>query len=258
MIQRAHVIGMGRLGRHFAARLETVGVQVTRWNRTPAAGAHPLSDFAIGKADAVLFTVSDDALSEVVAALLPALPADTWLIHHAGSVPTSVLGDRPNRAVFWPPMTFQSDAPPNWSALPLAVECGDERLRQWARCLTPACFDVTEEQRRHLHLGAVLMGNLTAAWIGTVQEHLNTLGLDANILSPLAEASLNVALQSQALDTVTGPASRNDRDTLLAQRQLLQGADPDLLDLHDRLTRRILLHHGHDPLPPFQAAPESH
>ena len=34
-------------------------------------------------------------------------------------------------------MTFQSDVPPNWSALPLAVECGDERLRQWARCLDP-------------------------------------------------------------------------------------------------------------------------
>ena len=76
---------------------------------------------------------------------------------------------------------------------------------------TPACFDVTEEQRRHLHLGAVLMGNLTAA-DRTVQEHLNTPALmPTSSVSSLAEASLNVALQSQALDTVTGPAARNDR-----------------------------------------------
>lgn len=258
MIQRAHVIGMGRLGRHFAARLATIGVEVTRWNRTPGTDALPLSEFEVGDAQAILFAVSDHALPDVVASLLSSLPEDCWLIHHAGSVPTSIFGDHRKRAVLWPPMTFQSDTAPDWTDLPIAVECDNDELRQWARHLTPGCFDVTEAQRRHLHLGAVLMGNLTAAWIGTVQEHLNTMELDANILAPLAEASLQVALQGQALDTVTGPAARNDRETLLSQRSLLQDAHPDILDLHNRLTRRILLHHGHDPLPPFQATPEGH
>ena len=42
MIHCAHVIGMGRLGRHLAQRLEDIGVQVQRWNRTSGAEAQGL------------------------------------------------------------------------------------------------------------------------------------------------------------------------------------------------------------------------
>ena len=37
MIRNAHVIGMGRLGIHLSERLESLGVKVSRYNRT----AHP-------------------------------------------------------------------------------------------------------------------------------------------------------------------------------------------------------------------------
>ena len=48
-----------------------------------------------------------------------------------------------------------------------------------------------------------------------------------------------------------------DRNTLLAQAELLAQTDPkgDLATLHHILTQRILTHHGHAPLSPFQGTP---
>ena len=255
MIRRAHVIGMGRLGRHLANRLEAIGITVHRWNRSPQSDAQPWADWAPGDADAVFLCVADDALQEVARQVTDRIAPTTWCIHHGGSVSKSVMGPRTRNAVLWPPMTFQPDEAPDWATLPMAVDADDPEFSTWARRLAPACFDVSESQRRHLHLGAVLLGNLTAAWIGTVQQHLGGLDLDPRLLSPLVEASVTKALDGEALDSVTGPAARNDRATLLAQQDLLSTSDPHLRELHALLTHRILTHHGHDPLPPLQAAP---
>ena len=69
------------------------------------------------------------------------------------------------------------------------------------------------------------------------------------MLSPLVKASVDRALRGQALDTVTGPAARNDRNTLLAQQNLLHRANPDLADLH-------AIDPPH-PLPPWTRPPPS-
>ena len=206
--------------------------------------------------DALFLTVSDDALAPLTAALAGKLTPDTWLIHHAGSVSRDVLSAAAcETAVLWPPMTFQQSSAPDWSTLPLVVDTDHEPIRTWARRLTPNCTDVRGNQRKEIHLAAVLLGNLTAGWIGAVQEHLRVRGLDARALSPLVSASVQKALDSAALDTVTGPATRNDRETLLHQAELLNAHDlvGDLAAIHHILTNRILTHHGHDPLPPLQA-----
>ena len=255
MIRCAHVIGMGRLGRHLADRLDAIGVATTRWNRSAAPEARSLADWNGESADAIFLAVSDDALSGVAAHISDGLSDATWLIHHAGTAPKSILGERVRNAVLWPPMTFQGGTAPDWATLPMAVDAAEAEFRLWARQLAPGAFDVTGLQRQHLHLGAVLLGNLTAAWIGTVELHLKDMGLAPETLSPLVEASVAKALQGNALDTVTGPAARNDRDTLSAQQSLLADADPDVADLHQRLTHRILKHHGHEPLSSLQAAP---
>ena len=254
---RAHVIGMGRLGTHLAQRLEALDIEVTRWNRTPKKGARDLSEWTPDdQPNAVFLTVSDDALAPLAALLTGQLKPDTWLIHHAGSVSRDVLNAAGcETAVLWPPMTFQQTNTPDWSVLPLVVDTDHVPIRTWARTLTPNCTDAQGDQRKELHLAAVLLGNLTAGWIGVVQEHLRLQGLAVKALSPLVSTSVQKALDSAALDTVTGPAARNDRATLLHQADFLGAHDNvgDLAAIHRILTNRILTHHGHDPLPPLQA-----
>lgn len=256
---RAHVIGTGRLGQHLANRLDHLRIEVTRWNRNPGEGIRPLSEWSADDApEAVFLAVSDDGLNAVATQVLASLPEGTWLVHHAGSVDRTVLGDRPmDTAVLWPPMTFQEDQVPDWETMPLIVDTDNPEIRAWARTLAPHCTDVSGPQRRELHLGAVLLGNLTAGWIGMVEAHFQARGLDASVFNPLVEASVLKALNGQALQHVTGPAARNDRTTLMAQADLLSQTDPagDLAILHHLLTQRILTHHGHDPLPPLQGTP---
>ena len=256
MMAKAHVIGMGRLGQHLSVRLAALGVVVTRFNRTPHPGALPLSNWKPEEGlDAVFLTVSDGAISEVAQSLVDTLPKTSCLIHHAGSVARDILPwPKSQTGVLWPPMTFLPDEAPDWPTLPMAVDSEHHRIQDWAHCIAPRSFAVNEAQRKHLHLGAVMLGNLTAAWIGTVAQHLQQMHLDPSILSPLVQASVDKALQGNALDTVTGPAARNDRTTLTAQAELLQSPEiqPQLALLHHHLTQSILAHHGHLPLPPFQ------
>ncbi|MGB1619310.1 MAG: hypothetical protein ACPHBM_06775, partial [Flavobacteriales bacterium] len=149
-MKRAHVIGSGRLGRHLANRLDHLGIAVTRWNRSPQDGTLPLSEWQAGDApDAVFLAVSDDALGAVATQILPSLPQGTWLVHHAGSVDRTVLGDRvSDTAVLWPPMTFQEEQEPHWDTLPLIVDADNADIRTWARTLAPHCTDVNGTQRR--------------------------------------------------------------------------------------------------------------
>jgi predicted short-subunit dehydrogenase-like oxidoreductase (DUF2520 family) len=263
MIQRAHVIGMGRLGRPWAQRLEALGIVTQRWSRKAGEDVRPMSTWENAPdADAIFLAVPDDALASVVDQITPNLGPETILIHHAGAVPAEVLKVPPaQRAVLWPPMTFVSGHTPDWDTLPLGVETANDALRQWSRTLAPRAFDLTSHTRPALHLGAVLAGNLTAAWLGTVENHLLQHGLALDVLAPLIQESVANALKGQALHTVSGPAARNDRSTLNRQQSALaQGSEaaPDLPLLHHILTNCILQHHGYDRLPPFQAAAEAH
>ena len=263
MIATAHVIGMGRLGRHLADRLETIGVSTQRWSRTADERVLSMDDWTGHEdADAIFLTVPDDALPTVAARVAEGLPESTLLVHHAGAVPSDVLlVTEHQRAVMWPPMTFGHGTTPDWDTLPLGVEANRPEILEWATQLAPRSFPLTSDSRRALHLCAVLAGNLTAAWIGMVEEYLGQSELDIAILEPLIVESVHKALEGNALSTVSGPASRNDRHTLDAQVKALRtsnGNSPELAALHRILTNRILQAHGHPELPPIQAAPRGH
>lgn len=263
MINSAHVIGMGRLGRPLADRLEAMDIVVHRWSRRAADDVKPLSGWpAHQTGDAVFLAVPDDAIAEVAAQLAPTLPGTTFWVHHAGAVPLDILPvEDQRRAVMWPPMTFGEGAPPDWNTLPMGVESDHEPLFQWAQRLAPQAFRVTAISRPKLHLGAVLLGNLTAAWIGAVEGYLESHDLPLSSLRPLIEESVRKALKGKALDTVSGPASRNDRTTLDQQVQTLRtekDPSPELSELHRLLTNLILEHHGHPTLPPFQTETGPH
>jgi len=258
MIQSAHVIGQGRLGRHWADRLLDLGVRTQRWGRTPSGDVRDLSEWQHHvEADAVFIAVPDGAIAPVAQQIAPGLKPGTLIAHHAGAVPLSALPVPPqDRAVMWPPMTFVTGQTPDWSTMPLAVETENPVWFEWAQQLTPLAFSLTSESRSALHLGAVLSGNLTAAWLGTVETYLEKHSLSLDMLAPLVLESVANALKGQALSTVSGPAVRNDRDTLNQQAEVLTHAtqeQSDLATLHRILTNSILHHHGHNLLPPFQA-----
>ena len=258
MIRCAHVIGQGRLGQHWADRLDSIGIDTIRWSRTSSDFVRDIGHWkAPEPADAVFIAVPDGAIAEVAQHVAPGLRPGTLLAHHAGAVPLDALPvPAQDRAVMWPPMTFMKGQSPHWESMPLAVESDNPDWLAWAQNISPQAFALTADSRRALHLGAVLAGNLSAAWIGTVEAYLETHQLTLSMLAPLVEESVDNALKGNALSTVSGPAARNDRNTLTQQTAALAGGtakQAELAALHRILTNRILDHHGYDLLPPFQA-----
>ena len=262
MIGSAHVIGMGRLGRHWADRLSTLNVDVHRWSRSAAEGVRTMDEWSTAEdADIVFIAVPDDAIATVAERIAPHLQGNTALVHHAGSVAVEALPvEAARRAVMWPPMTFSAGSSPDWDNLPLGIEATEPRWMELGRRIAPQAFALTASSRPALHLGAVLAGNLTAAWLGVVESYLEQHGLPLSTLTPLIRESVGKALEGKALTTVSGPASRNDAETLSRQVEALgHGAqrDQDLKLIHTLLTNRILTHHGYPRLP-LQEETERH
>lgn len=260
MIASAHVIGMGRLGRHLALRLETLGVEVKRWSRTATNGGRSMEDWKEATpTDACFLAVPDEAIEQVANSIADSLPSHALMVHHAGAVPLDVLPvPSSRRAVMWPPMTFGPLGDPDWDTLPMGVETEHEPCFEWSKKLAPNAFRLTAISRPKLHLGAVLAGNLTAAWIGAVEHFLKQHQLPFSSLEPLIQESVNNALKGSALKTVSGPASRNDQSTLNQQVKALNSGSsnrPEFAELHRLLTNLILKEHGHPELPPVQTTP---
>lgn len=239
MIERVAIIGWGRLARHLAARLEKVDIEVVSVHTRSNANLHTVP----ADVDALMVAVSDDA----IAAVADALPAEPRRIHHAGSVPLSHLGDDLARAgVIWPPQTFaDTEQAFDWDAVPIAVQSDDSAIIALAKKLSSRAFELSEPKRIALHLGAVLAGNLTAAWLGQVAAYCKASDLPFDALHPLIHQSIATALVDGAKPT--GPAARNDRVVLTAQHEKL-ASTPELQRIYDSLTDAILAQHGHAPL----------
>jgi len=241
MIQRVSIIGWGRLAQHLSLRLERIGVEIVSVHSRSKANLE--TALIPSDVDAYLVAVSDDAI-EKVAAILPQGPIR---VHHAGSVPLSHMGcSTSNCGVIWPPQTFgQIEQTVDWSAVPIAVQSDNAAVVALARALSPIAFEVTETQRMALHLGAVLAGNLTAAWLGQVSAYCAAEGLPFEALHPLVRQSVEQALATNALPS--GPAARGDRSVLESQQAKL-ASNPELQQLYRTLTNAILAQHGQDPL----------
>ncbi len=257
MIESAHVIGMGRLGRHWADRLESLDISVDRWSRHASAGVRAMENWPKAEpAQAIFLAVPDREIASVADQVLSKASTDALLVHHAGAVSIDVLPvEADRRVVMWPPMTFIRESAPDWASMPLGVESTQTEWLALARKIAPHAFSLTAESRPILHMGAVLAGNLSASWLGIVESFLDQHELPLAVLRPLVIESVKLALEGRALDTVSGPASRNDTETLKRQCSRLEGGDADLALLHRILTNRILHHHGHNGLPSIQATP---
>jgi len=246
MIERVAIIGWGRLARHLAARLEQLQVEVV--------SVHTRADANLDRVpedvDALLIAVSDAAIAEVAAAL-PDGPTAPLRIHHAGSIPLSHGGfDATRSGVIWPPQTFQLNAQGeadgiDWAAVPVAVQSENADIIALAKKLSPLAFELSESQRIALHLGAVLAGNLTAAWLGQVAKYCKSHDLPFEVLHALVSQSVTSTLRTGS--PPTGPAARGDRDVLTGQLDEL-ASTPELQEVYKSLTNAILAHHGHAPL----------
>ncbi|WP_074489742.1 Rossmann-like and DUF2520 domain-containing protein [Mucilaginibacter polytrichastri] len=231
---RITMIGSGNVSTHLAAALKNAGhriVQVYSPNMGHASllayhvGAEATDDISLIMADTDLFiiAVKDDAIEAVAKQLVL---HERLIVHTSGATELQVLMQATaNAGVFYPLQTFSKDKELDFRTVPLCIEGANEaitkQLIELGQTISNNIYRVDSAQRKILHLSAVFACNFPNYLYYVAQKILAQHQLDFNLLRPLImETAVKVQQQFPAV-VQTGPAVRNDRQTIAAHLQLL-------------------------------------
>ena len=260
------MIGAGSVATHFARALCQAGLRpVQVYSRTHASaqalaeqlGATPVTDLSAvdDTADIYVVALSDNAIPPTAQLLCPQHNGKLF-VHTSGSVPLSVFKGVASRCgVLYPLQTLSRQRSISMSQVPLFVEAVGDDTRNTLFCLAENMGArqveyASSEQRRELHLSAVFAANFTNHCYHIAQQLMQKDGYDFSLLRPLIHETANKINILTPAEAQTGPASRNDTDTM--QRHLHMLADsPKLQHIYTMLSDNIqaLRMHAAKPVP---------
>lgn len=189
------------------------------------------------KADVYLIALKDDVISEVAGLLNDNA---SLVLHTSGSVPLEALNRFKNHGVFYPVQTFSKKKEVNFREIPVCLEANSpenlEVLKDLAEKISNKIYEIDSEQRKALHLAAVFVNNFT--------NHLYSLGAEIcrknkisfEILKPLIRETVDKLESLSPQEAQTGPALRNDKQTISRHLALLE---PKRQELYKILTQSI-------------------
>lgn len=192
-------------------------------------------------ADLYILAVSDIAIQEVLKELQ--LP-DKTIVHTAASVSKDILQKAASHfGVFYPLQSLKKDTV-YLPDIPVVIDASDEKtlmeLDGLAHTISDRVVEANDEQRLKLHLAAVLCNNFVNHLYALAEAYCVQEGIDFQLLLPLIRetaARIETASPSQSQ---TGPAMRNDRNTIDKHLALL-GQYPELKKIYLLFTDSI--HH---------------
>jgi len=231
------IIGAGNVAWHLAPALEEAGHTITEVyarviqsadkiiERVYEAEATDDLDFSESKAEFFILAIKDEAIPEVSDAII--LPENAILVHTSGSVDMASLNlsSAAYTGVFYPLQSFTIGKKVEWSTLPILVESEDDEvlqmLKKLAKSLSHQVFTVRSKDRKALHVAAVFASNFSNHMIRIAEEIMRRQGLDFEMLKPLIIETISKSLEIGARNAQTGPAVREDYETLEEHHQFL-------------------------------------
>jgi predicted short-subunit dehydrogenase-like oxidoreductase (DUF2520 family) len=221
MIERAHVIGAGRVGSAIAARLRERGLELDG-----------------DDAELVLVCVPDRAIAEVAASVDPG----PWIAHVSGATPLAMLAPHRRRFSMHPLQTFsRARGPEQLDGAFAAVSAeSDEALGVglWlARTLGLEPFALADDKRAAYHAGAAIASNYLVTLRRAAGSLLEAAGAPPEALDPLMRRTIENGFD------LTGPIARGDWETVDAHRAAIRSERPELEPMYVTLaeTTKALL-----------------
>jgi predicted short-subunit dehydrogenase-like oxidoreductase (DUF2520 family) len=215
VIERAHIIGSGRVGSAVSARLRERGV-------------------AVGEddPDVVLLCVPDTAIADVSRCLAP---GRGWVGHVSGATPLAALEPHERRFSLHPLQSFvEPSGDPSqlamqfdgaWAAVTGETAEALTVARELAEKLGLHSFELADSDRTLYHAGAVFASN----YLVTLQRAAVRLGVPAEGIVPLMHGTVDHGFE------LTGPIARGDWATVEAHKQAIRATHPELEQLYETL-----------------------
>lgn len=193
-----------------------------------------------GKADACFMAISDAAIPSAASQISF---TQTVLVHTAGAVPISSISDSAaDCAVVWPVYSILKNNLPAHRNIPCAWETSSDKARRivltMMHAITDELFEAKYEQRRWLHLAAVMSNNFITHLMAICEQVCTDNELPFSTLMPIIEQTFDRIKQSAPHLLQTGPAVRNDTNTIQSQIALLE-QHPNWQNIYKAITESI-------------------
>jgi predicted short-subunit dehydrogenase-like oxidoreductase (DUF2520 family) len=201
---------------------------------------HYLNDVANldDKADITFVALRDDAIAFVA----NQIKTNSIVAHCSGMLSIDELSAHKDRAVFYPLQTIIKNDLPNASEIPICLEASNAGTLRIVESLADKISHhvhfINSEQRQYYHLAAVMANNFTNHLYVLANDLLSKQNLSFDLLKPLITETARKACRSNPLYNQTGPAKRDDRNTIDKHLDLLN-QNMELKELYEKITQSI-------------------
>ena len=197
------------------------------------------------RSDLILICTSDDAIESIVSQL----PKDSKIAYTSGAVSLEKFKVK-DIGVFYPLQTFSKEREINLFEVPFLIEGSNsffsQELFDLAWILSRNVTFASSEQRKKYHLAAVFVNNFTNHLFHQAKKYVEHEELNWNYLQPLMKETVEKILLTNPEHAQTGPAKRNDLETLKMQSEMLSGMSKEIYEL---LSKSIInTYNQHDKL----------
>ncbi len=228
-------IGAGNVATHLVRKLCSEGFDLMQVYSRTGKSARLLADtYKAGYTTTIskILTNADFYLVALPDLILPGFfkefkTCDKLIVHTAGSIGLEVFGEKFRYpGVMYPLQTFTRNIELDLVEVPFLIEAGDKKtllnIKRIARIISKKVYITDSETRKWIHLAAVFACNFTNHMLVASSEILQYKNLDPEILKPLIEETFRKSLTMNPAEAQTGPAVRNDTNTINKHIKMLE------------------------------------
>ncbi|WP_177765035.1 Rossmann-like and DUF2520 domain-containing protein [Flavobacterium sp. I3-2] len=176
----------------------------------------------IKEADIYIIAVSDNSIAEV-SKNLPF--KNRFVVHTSGSADLDQIDSKNRRGVFYPLQTFSKNKTVDFSQIPFCLETEFENdfpiLEYFTQKFSSKVYRISSEQRKYIHVTAVFVSNFTNHMFTIGNEICKENDIPFEIFKPLIQETFNKINELEPVLAQTGPAVRNDSNTLKKHLELI-------------------------------------
>ena len=166
--------------------------------------------------------VSDD----VVKKISKKITTKTFTVHLSGIHNLEELNNKGGKGVFYPIQTFSKKKDVEFKNLPICIESDTKsnflKLKNLIKLLEAKSVFMNSNNRKYLHLSATIVNNFTNHLYTNAKDICVKNNIPFVLFKNLINETTSKALSLSPRKSQTGPAKRNDRETINKHLELLE------------------------------------